>query len=208
MKIVIFCIITTMFFSGCASKRTFTQDEWTRITTREYSGRSATEVFDAIEKVLRLADESDVKIYRWPDRLIATRSYLIYAVLAATNGLYTFDIHTVPGESGTKVVAIITLTAGTIAGAPTAYNPTIITTPSAGGMVMDNPETYDLFFSRVKYFLNGGVWVTCERATEMYRDSPSGALDGLCLMSDDDLPEEMRQSTEGNNSWRSRRARR
>lgn len=208
MKLKAIGFLFVLLFSSCAAHKTFTQEEWTEVTTREYRGKSAVEVFDAIEKVLRLADNSDVKVYRWPDRLVATRSYFIYAVFSVTSGFFTFDIRAEQGESGTRVTAMITRAEGAMGGVPTAYNPTIITTPSAGGMIVDHPELYELLFSRVKYFLNGGVWITCDRADEIYQESPSATLDGLCLMCDDDLPVELRKPIEGSNSWRERRSRR
>lgn len=192
-SLVCFLCVTYAVTTGCATARkTFTQEEWTQITTREFKGKSVNEVLNAAERVLLLADESDVKVYKWPNRLIGERNASVYFVIGFFSAVYTFDLQLEQKEDRVKAILLSTIATGGMYGAiyqtPVGYNPMIITAPSVGGAINDNPEIYHLFFSRIESLLYGEKWVSCNDAKDIFTDRRIGALEAVCLVADDKSP--------------------
>jgi hypothetical protein len=161
-------LLTTLV--ACASHKNYTQEQWMTMTTHDYPGKTVSEVLDATDKVLRLADPPDMKIYHWPDRISAIRSYSVYMVFSFVIGTFNFDVRADQTQTVSRVTALITNSA-------------------SGNKIIDDPETYNLLFSRINHFLNSEQWYTCQQASMKYSESNSRSLDALCLMADDKLPD-------------------
>lgn len=177
---------------GCAAKRPdLTREQWLDMTSHTFKNTNVNNVLKAGEKVLRLADPSDVTIYHLPNKMVGSRNYFVFAVIAAVSGNYLFELTAAQKESSVETQLIISHSAQPITAAMTY-------TPGAGagvtavpGMVsnrppMDYKEQYDLFYSRMESLLYSKPWIVCDEATQ---GKPTVALESMCILADDNMPE-------------------
>lgn len=169
MKIAFKCILLFLIatLAGCATKRQMTREEYLETTTRIYD-KTPDEILNASEKVLRLIDGDDFSIAHTQNGLVATRNWVVYLVLAASNGSDIWVINTEPTKDGkTRVTtSISTSMGGTIA----PMGGQIATAPGMSGMPAYGNASYDLFFKRLEYLLGlRAEWITCSEANNLVK---------------------------------------
>jgi len=180
-RIILVCLLLSVSTGCAAPHRAMTRNEWTKMAGREFIGKSQEEVLDAASRVMQLCDPTDVHISYSGGEMIAQRNYGVYLVLAATKGVYTFDLQTEPSENGTLTNLTITLSESSII--PTSMG--TVTTTDKNGQLIEYQEIYDLFYKRMASLLYGDTWVTCSDAGH---NALSRKLEGLCLVADDNSP--------------------
>ena len=197
-KILFLC---SMIFFGCVPiKPDLTREQWLDMTSHTFKNTTVNKVLSAGEKVLRLADPSDVTIYHLKDKMVGNRKYLIYMVFAAEVGSYNFDLtanqigtdveaHLLIGHSSQPIMATMTSTPGVQGGGLGA-------TASAGiasiGVPVEWPDPYKLFFSRVETLLYSWPW--WEICDDDSSDSNTRSTEALCFYADDNIPEGVKLS--------------
>lgn len=202
-KITILIIsLTIIFLSSCAtSRKQLTREEWLVMTSHTFKNTTVNDVLITAEKVLRLSDsDKDVKIYHLPNKMVGTRYYFIYAVLAAASGHYNFDVTAVQkgpdveaqlliGNTEQAIMPMMTQTPG-VQGGWHGAGATVTTSPVAIGTPEDHPELYRLFFSRMESLFYKKDWLTCEKVREdIYEKGGSTSVySALCLNADDNKP--------------------
>lgn len=183
-----------MLLQGCAPQSpTWTRERAAEVTSRTFSGSSASEVVKAAENVLRLADGNDVVFDYRDDGFSANRSFFVFAVIAAASGSFRFDFAVEPSGNGTKaVLKIYSTSQGTGAAAAPAPGGMIFvpsTQPATSGVLVTTSSSYDLFFSRLAYLLGqGDRWISCDVARDTMAQGV-GSLEPLCLAATDQAPQ-------------------
>lgn len=195
MKRTISTIAVIATLSGCASapKGPQSRAEWEAQHVRTYEGKTATEIQDAAEKLLKLSDKDFT--FSYPDgRLVAQRNWSIFMLIGAAGGTDYWTIETAESESGTKATVQITrnqsaMAVGAVAGGP-GYVPVTSSTP---GQPVVQPAPYELFWKRMDYLLGiSQEWVTCKQFKPTIKGTKqAGAIEVLCqtFTSDDNAPE-------------------
>ncbi len=200
MKKYLFLATFAIFmFSGCAEKvPQLSRDEWIKTTTRIYD-KTPDEILNASEKLFKLADGDDFKFQHTETSLMASRSWSIYLVLAASMGTDSWQVQTSKMPDGkTKVSIQATTIAGAILPMATTNSQTysVGTTPTLGGEPIPGTALYDLFFSRLEYLMGlKKEWMTCDMADKKLDEHiTTGYIANLCNAFNvkDDLPEELR----------------
>lgn len=168
-----------------------TDQEWTResseqATARVYQGVAPAEAIRQAETVLRLADGKDVRFSYGPNSFVAQRDHLIYMVLAAAPGTFSYHVNAESVPGGTKVrMTIANQSTAILPGAVVPQIPT--TVPSATDQVR-MVEPYDLYFSRLDYLLGkSGEWVSCSDAPKKFGGTME-AYAALCRSAADNRP--------------------
>ena len=192
--------LSIIFFMGCStvslwSNKIWTEEEWTKLTSREFQRKTSKEALEAAQKVLILDDKKDISVYNYPNKIVASRRYFAYAVIAASYGTYTFDIQTQEKDDNTVVRLIISSSesassAAVIPGIAGGYsNPQVVpTSATVYGQIIERKADYDLFFSRVESLLYGKPWIICDRCQD-YIKGCNGDRESLCFHADDNVPE-------------------
>lgn len=159
--------------SGCVSHQVRDRSDFLAEGVRTYSGESRERVVEAARTVLQVSDPTDFEFRDTLTGFTGLRRYVIYAVLAASNGREKWEFQTEP--DGKAVKAAITVSeAGVATG---GYS----TTPYEGQMA--SVPLYRLFWDRVDYMLGKRPdWVSCEQADAALKAAGTGslALGGLC----------------------------
>lgn len=172
--------------AACATPpRPQTRDAWQAQHSRTYEAVSANDLFDAAQQVLEYTDE-DFEFQYPPNQLLASRHYMIYAVLALSMGrdYWRFDTRT-EGDS-TQMTLRITRAAGSTAPSPTmGLNGQIgagVNSVSAPGREIFWAAPYHMFFARMDYILGRkSDWLTCDQAKMKYpKDFGSGQAGVMC----------------------------
>lgn len=178
-------LLIFLFNFGCATPpKKYTQEEWTKITTREFKNKTINEVLDAAERVLILSDESDVKIYKFPNRLIAQRKASAFFLISYARFLYSFDLQLEQKEDKVKSVLLITISSEGMY----ATTMGLLPVPSNFGVINEHPEDYELFYSRIESILYGKKWISCDEAKEVFLNRRLGSLESICFQADDKSP--------------------
>lgn len=169
MKKIIELLIITFLLVGCVSiqPKTLAQLDESFKTNQKasvkiYQNKTSEQVRYAAQKVLTLLDEDDMKFDVRTNELLATRRYMLYAVLSVTWGRDWYSIGYIKEGEGTKVRFAFEGQDNSGAFVPMieeSYRSNI----SVGAH--NNPTDYKLFYDRLDYFLGlRSDWVTCEQA--------------------------------------------
>ncbi|KAF1711083.1 hypothetical protein CSC70_03920 [Pseudoxanthomonas kalamensis DSM 18571] len=168
------------------------RSDWEDIHVRQYEGVTAREVQDAAEKVLRLADHDFS--FQYPDgRLIASRNWTVFAVIAITGGKDHWTVETSESNGVTRVTTTITRESSTTTAAPvvggSGVAPVVGSTP---GALITQGAPYQLFWERLEYTIGKrDVWTTCDQFKGRIKDSTRardrGQIDALCGITADDV---------------------
>jgi hypothetical protein len=192
-------LLSIFLLCSCATpKPQLTRQDWLDMTQYAFKDTAIDKVLEAGEKVLRLADPSDVTIYHFPNKMVGSRKYFIYAVLAASFGSYNFDVTATQqgndvlvqlyiGESSQPIMPVMTYTPG-VQGGWQGMGATATTGPISIGTPIDQKAVYKLFFKRIESLLYNKPWISCEKAKELFSEKRS-SLYALCLLADDNEPE-------------------
>lgn len=193
-------VFVCCMLSACSQKRpNLTREQWIDMTSHTFKNTTVNEVLKTGEKVLQLSDPDDIKIYHLQNKLVGSRKYLVYMVIAADMGSYNFDLSAIQkgpdvetqlliGHSNQPILPAITYTPGNqgngIGGtaAPGVANV---------GNPMDWREQYDLFFSRIDALLYNKPWIICD---EIRENKPVTAVESLCYLADDRIPDGVKLS--------------
>lgn len=204
------CFLAVIFAmeAGCATKKPMTQEEITaererqlNMMSRTYDNVTPEEVLVAADRVFRLADD-DYNISHAPGGLQAQRNWMIYLILSVATGTdnWTVTVESLP-DNKVKVIAMHSPTANSIFAGPAGGGVTSVTIPGMQNLTT-RPAIYELFFSRLNYFLGKTkTWVTCKEASKIFTD---GNLDPFCTVANDRTPDgksraERRDMEEKNN---------
>ena len=192
-------LLLSLLLVSCATRPQLTRQDWLRMTQHTFKDTTVDEVLETSEQVLRLADPSDVRIYHLPNKMVGSRHYLIYAVIAASFGHYNFDMSA--RQKGADVITELYIGSSAQAVSPTAtmtpgvkggwqgIGGTATTGPVNIGTPIEDKEAYLLYFMRMESLLYGKPWISCEQAKEKtFPGVPSRALEPLCLLADDNSP--------------------
>lgn len=178
IALVLLAALTT----GCTGVQSWTREEAEAETTRFYRGTSPAEAIAAAERVLRLADGRDVRFAFASDGFTASRQYIWYAILAASQGSYTYQVSAVPEGGGVRLRVNMSVSGAAVL--PGVMGG--VTTTPATGEIIDYPDPYRLFFSRTDYLLGKrSDWVSCQGAREKLNVAVTEAL---CVSADDQVP--------------------
>ena len=143
------------------------------MTTRTFTGTTVETVLKTGDKVLQLADPSDVTVSHRDQGIVGYRRFMIYAVLSATMGRYEFDLQAT--QKGQDVETKLEITRSFSA---------------VFGPEMKDPwkwrEAHDLFYNRMEALLYGKQWLTCSEAED--KADSGWFLEPLCLLADDKIP--------------------
>lgn len=191
MKQPVCLLVALASLAGCATAPVpQNRSEWSAIHTRSFPGQSEQAVLDAAEKTLRLADK-DFRFDYPAGQLVATRNWLVYAVIAATTGTDYWTITTRPTADGIEATAQITRTVNSIAPTPTVnsagVNGAAVVSSGTPGQPVQFAAPYELFWARVSYLLQPqGTWPTCNAFKAGKDRKQKAAIDTLCSVTTDD----------------------
>ncbi len=182
--IPMFCLL------GCASppSKQLSREEYLTMTTRVYKNEKSERVIAKAEEVLRLADEKDVKFAHKKNGFIAQRHWMMYAVIAAYNGVHYYDFSV--EQEGKNIRATLelrgqgnlhTAAISPVIGGAGGVTVTPDSMPSAAVVVFDQ-ASYDLFWHRLEYLLGKQkTWLTCDDMKERVKQGLSeGSIALLC----------------------------
>ncbi len=194
MKKILSTTILLLAIVSCVSQRKMTREEWLAAGQRKYTKIDKETLIKAAEKVLNLADASDITYSYTNNGFVASRQWLVYVVISASMGtdFWTFEVK----ETTDGLLA--TIQPSRIAGTTTAYaapqgQASTITTPSQG-MPAQGDAIYDLFWSRLDFVLGlNKQWMSCDDADKKVSDKKVwGTTDHLCnLTMKDEYPENL-----------------
>lgn len=185
-----------VLLAGCATKQPqLTRAEYLKVTQRTYEGKSADDVFNAAEKLLRLADGDDFRFFHDDSSMSATRSWSVYLILAATMGTDTWTVRAKEMEGSVRVSAALNTSAGSVLPMPTTGGDMSAgSTPGMGGNV-PGTAIYDVFWARMDYLLGkSDKWMTCDESNHrVSMGAVWGPNEALCngFNVKDDLPSEL-----------------
>ena len=186
-------LFLVIVLDGCVTRPELTRQQWLEMTSHTFKNTTVHDVLEAGDKVLKLADSSDVTVHHLQDKMVGSRRYNFYAVFAAVFGSFNFDLtakqegsdvitYLLIGHSSQPIIPTATYTPGTTAsGIGVGASPGIVI-----GAPIPFSEPYSLFFSRIEALLFGATWMTC---AETKIDKPTGTLDSMCFLADDTIPE-------------------
>lgn len=185
-------LLAALLLAGCVTppKTPQSRAEWQAIHVREFPGKTPEDVLDAAERVLRLAD--DEFTFDYPDgQLIATRPWLVYAVIAASSGIDYWRITTAPlPGGGTRATVDISRTESTIAPSPVMVGGQMgvgMDSSTMPGRPVQTEPAYNLFWSRVEHQLGLlPVWFTCDSFKAGRSAASKAGLNVLCSVNTDD----------------------
>lgn len=182
-----FLPLALLALASCATVPTpQSRDEWMAVHSRTYPGKTPEEVTAAAERVLKLADH-DFKFDYPPGQLVATRSWLLYAVIAAAMGTDYWKIETTPVEGGTRAVVQISRAESAVMPSPTAYGDVSVTSAAMPGQPVSFAPPYEVFWHRVEHQLGlRDDWLSCDDYKRAKR--PKAGLWVLCSVNTDDKP--------------------
>lgn len=185
--------LALLTLSACATSPppTLTRQEYLTTTTRDYPNHSPEQVIAAAEQLMQLADGSDFKFADNRTGFVATRNWLIYAVLTDIFGVDTWIVNTevipngarVSVQVGTQISILLPM----ISGQNTSATPSAAVANPVQGTAI-----YDVFWARMDYLLGlRPDWMTCQMAdARVSAKIVWGINDALCNSSNmkDQLP--------------------
>lgn len=158
-------LCTCLMLVGCVTQPTMSREEWLQTTTREYRGVTVDQVAQAAEQIFRLADGNDFTIVHSADGLYASRSWLVYLVLAASMGTDHWKITVVPTEGGVTASAYVSTQIGSVAPMATAGGDISVGSTPTIGQPVNGTAIYDVLWARMDYMLGlSPSWMTCQEA--------------------------------------------
>lgn len=187
-----------LVLAGCAvNQKTMNRDEFISTTTRSYEGVTERDFYQAAERLFMLSDGDDTTIaYPGEHAMVAQRTWLIYLVLAFTQGTHNWQIETEPSDSGLDATAYVSIQSSAVSGAPTFGGGVSTHTSPAMQNIVNTPAVYGLFWARMDYLLGkNDSWPTCGDWNAKVKSGETyGHTEALCLgaNTDDLLPEELR----------------
>lgn len=158
---------------ACVAHQIRDRDDFLAEGVRTYPGESRERVLQAARTVLQISDPDDFEFRDTLTGFTGLRRYVIYAVIAASQGREKWEMQTESDGKGLRA-AISVSEAGVSTG---GYS----TTPYEGRMA--SVPLYRLFWDRVDYMLGRRPdWVSCDQAEAALAASNTGsaALGGLC----------------------------
>ena len=183
---IVFSLFILIFQVSCAKKEMIpVAEERIKMSTRVYSDRNANDVLLAAEKVFQLADNnyiiqhkpSILHVQRQKIDFLKTKPWAFFkdAWVVSTQDLPKGGVKVCVMQSGYYIVGK----------EPT--NTMSQETPSLQNM-NTYPSIYELFFSRLEYFLGKKTdWVRCKKIEHILL--PSALSDPMCFATKDNLPE-------------------
>ncbi|PCI37991.1 MAG: hypothetical protein COB46_12405 [Rhodospirillaceae bacterium] len=171
MKAPSLLIITALLLSACATTnkqsladKEILRDARIKASQHFYPNITARDVFFAAEKVLNHIDKTDMEMEIRSNRLVASRYFTAFAILAATHGKQFYTIDTKEQNGG----VLVTVNSDVLANG--GMFPSMVTQS-----YMDKIETngnhstifrtgdFRLFHKRLSYFLVGDQeWSSCK----------------------------------------------
>lgn len=162
--------------AACSAPEPWTREDQARATNASFPGHTSSEIVDAAEQVLRLADPDGVTFEYRDNGFVASRSAAAFFIIGGQLGQYIFDFSTEGSSAELRAYS----------------NTSAVTTMGVlpQGQVLAQEETlYALFFSRMRVLLDGeGEWVPCLHAARTL--GTRGGPDALCLNAEDTMPAE------------------
>lgn len=198
MRKIILLLSLLALLTGCGTVKRMTREEWKVETTRTYLDKSPEEILIAAEKIFRLSDENDYSFAYRDDQVIATRNWMVFAILASVSGVDSWQVSAKRTPEGSTVAtAFLSVQYSNQSMVLTTPSPSFATT-SFGGVPIDTPWDYRVFWSRMDYLLGvSNTWLDCGSASiqfsKMAPDEDTRA-NSLCqaITVDDKLPIELR----------------
>lgn len=194
MKPAIFVFVLAVLVAACSTQTPVATGQWMSISTRSFEGIPKANVLRAAEIVLRQPghDSRTWAFAHSPDGFVAARSYAVYAVLAAENGVDTWQVTARSQGMGTVAEVLLSRQSSAVVG---TLGPAIggiggmmagAPVPVAGnGVSVQSPFAYGVFWDRVDYVLGRRAgWPSCaELKTREPPGDPAGpSIFGLCLL--------------------------
>jgi len=178
-----------------------TREESIETTQKQYDGVTERQFYNAAEKLFTLADEKDTSFsYPGEHDMIVQRRWMLYAVLAYSQGTYIWRISTQPHEGGIRAKAYVSGNSGTVTGSITSSGAATTQASPTMANMFNTPAIYELFWARMDYLLGKNTeWPTCQDWNNQIKQGKTyGSDDALCLAAntDDRLPEGAPQSKE------------
>lgn len=172
---------------GCVQQPEMSREEIIKATTRTYN-KTPNEILNASDKILRLADGNDFTIHHTDSTLSATRQWMIYMVLGGATGSDDWLIQTTQNKDGsTKINVEVNTQANNLLGGA-----------SLGSYIVRGTALYDLFFTRLEYFLGlNNEWITCQEANRRIKEGLVwGSNEALCnsFNMTDNMPTELKKT--------------
>jgi len=168
--------VTAIALAGCAAPHQIRdRSDFLAEATRTYPGETRERLVTAAERVLKQSDPADFEFRHTMNGFVGLRRYVIYVVLASSQGREKWEFAVEAEASGALRASISVSEAGTSYGGSSA-------TPYEGQMA--SVPLYRLFWARVEYVLaRRADWVTCDEAAreaEATNTNVAVALGGLC----------------------------
>ena len=190
-KLYSLIIFVVLSYTGCQRQEPLTRQQWLSTTTRIYENISKEDAIAAAQKVLVLADGRDTTFFHSDDGFVASRKWLIYAVLAMAHGIDNWKIQVTEANGSSKIVVSASRQANAVT--PMATSNGGWTTNSSGmpGQPINGNALYDMFFARMDFILGKTKeWRTREDQARRVKDKIVwGMTEPLTLVVDDNLPE-------------------
>lgn len=163
-----FAIIACGALLACApTPRRLTREQWLEMRQHTFHNTTPPAVYQAAEKVLRLASK-ELVVQNGAEGMTATR--------AAVTGYAAYSYLVKAVQDGSNVNAELTMT---------EYG-----NYRKGNDPVSFHEAYDLFFGRIEALLGAGEWHTCRE----YPEDARAYITALCGRGDDEIPEGVRLS--------------
>lgn len=169
-----------VFMTGCASTPPqLDRDAWMAMTTRTVQAEPEA-ALKAVERVLRLADESDTKFTHTAEGFAALRKATTYMVIAFAEDFWQWQVTAAPVAGGARLQVQAYHTVNTMTALPIGPIAVPLTTGGAPGVPVSDAKLYELVWARVAHVLDGSQpWVTCKQAGATKMGSIALALCGV-----------------------------
>lgn len=166
---------------SCAGQRMLTREEWQAAGQMTFNDVSKKELIEKAQQVLTLADGEDVKFTFRNNGFSASRPWLVYAVIAITNGTdyWVFDVEDKDGS----LLATVQASSASSAITPYAVGGQVGTVSTTSfGTPIQGTAIYDMFWGRLDYLLDRRKdWPDCRSGLQKIRRGETwGNLDQIC----------------------------
>lgn len=173
---VAFAAVVALSICGCATPhQIMDRDDYLAEAAREYPEADREQLIRAAEAVLIHSDPKDWEFRYTPTGFTGIRRYMVYAVLAMSQGQEKWQFATEPGSPGNVRAYLSVEESGVSTGG-------YVSTPYDNKMA--SIALYRLFWARVDYMLGRrSDWWSCGDAAahlRKTRTNEAAALSGLC----------------------------
>lgn len=168
-KYAVCAIALPILLAGCmAHYPQMTREEWKQTTTRQYDGVKHDDVFNAAEKLFRLADGDDFIVAHQENSMNASRPWTVYLVLAASFGVDSWNVEARSDGEKTLASVFVSQSNGAAMPMPTTQANTYSVGGGSGmGIPIRGTAIYDVFWARMDWLLGKRKdWMTCKEADE------------------------------------------